>query len=33
MEAAIGKGVGDAVAYGAKQYMDLQMKYVKGFLD
>jgi len=33
MDAAIGKGIGDAVAYGAKQYTDLQMKYVRGFLD
>jgi len=27
------KGVGDAIAYSAKQFTDLEMKYVKGFLD
>jgi hypothetical protein len=33
MEEAFGKGMADAVAHGAKQYIDLQMKYVRGILD
>jgi hypothetical protein len=33
MDAEIGKGVGDSIAYSAKQFTDLEMKYVKGFLD
>ena len=33
MEAEIGKGVGKAITYKAKQFIDLEMKYLKGFLD
>jgi hypothetical protein len=33
MDAEIGKGVGKAITYSAKQFTDLEMKYVKGILD
>jgi hypothetical protein len=29
----VGKGIGDAIKYRAKQYTDLEMKFVKGILD